>query len=105
MSAFCGGSVLWQDQKMLGCGRLYLSICGRSGKAASSFGQKVHQEEEGRKKVTIQLLRILRRNGLQPEDVEVAEVLPERLAMRVKSSGIIFYIKRPLPIKSQTLGK
>lgn len=44
--------------------------------------------------MTLQLLQILRRHHLQPQDVETVEVLPERLKMRVKSSGIIFYIKR-----------
>lgn len=44
--------------------------------------------------MTLQLLQILRRNHLLPEEVEVVEELPERLKMRVKSSGIIFYIRR-----------
>ena len=42
--------------------------------------------------MTLQLLRIIRRAGLEPADVEVVEELPQRLKMRVKSSGIIFYI-------------
>jgi len=44
--------------------------------------------------MTLQLLQILRRNHLLPEEVEIVEELPERLKMRVKSSGIIFYIRR-----------
>lgn len=47
--------------------------------------------------MTLQLLQILRRNNLLPEEVEVVEELPERLKMRVKSSGIIFYIRKPMP--------
>lgn len=42
--------------------------------------------------MTLHLLRIIRRAGLEPADVEVVEELPQRLKMRVKSSGVIFYI-------------